>query len=587
MKKLLLLIACGMSSIGIAQQVYFEGFETGFPGTMTSGNISGTTQWSGNCGVNSGGAICPITGSGSATFFLANFNTNLAALTTPTLNLATGNYILKFKHIQRNWDGDINDLVVRISTNGGSTWTVMQTYNTHVATATERTINLNAFGLTATTQIQFVSVNRYGYANILDDIEVTTNNVQNDVALNTLTVLPIIVSGNQPIQGTIVNLGGNTINSFDIKWQINNGAINNQSLTGLNLTSGQTYNYNHATPWNATPGTYSLKVWVDNVNGGTDSNTANNEIIRSVSVATNQTTKFPIIEKFTGNWCGPCASYNNSTFNAFFNNNNQNFTYISMHLNGGTPDLNSNEFSNGRANYYAVTGIPFHAINGRTVATNATALNAAYNAALVEPAFFSLNAQYQLNGTDLVGNVNVQPFISGTYKLHVAVVENLTTLHPGSNGETSFKHVLRRMAPSASGTNVTFTAGVGQSLPFNMSLSNLAPNQLSNLSVIVFIQNDTDKVVMQSTYVPNTPLSNETVEVSTVKLYPNPVSDVLYIQSTEQAKVTVLDMSGKVLIRQSINEGTNSLPVSNLLQGVYLIQIQGANFEKTEKFVKN
>ncbi|MDV7394142.1 Omp28-related outer membrane protein, partial [Arthrospira platensis SPKY1] len=168
---------------------------------------------------------------------------------------------------------------------------------------------------------------------------------------------------------------------------------------------------------------------------------------------------------------------------------------------------NSNEFSNGRANYYGVTGIPFHAINGRTVGTNATALNTAYTAALAEPAFFSLDAQYQLNGTDLVGNVNVQPFISGNFKLHVAVVENLTTLHPGSNGETSFKHVLRRMAPTASGTTVNFSAGVGQSLPFNMSLSNLAPNQLSNLSVIVFIQNDTDKVVMQSSYVPNTPLS--------------------------------------------------------------------------------
>ncbi|MDV7392098.1 hypothetical protein RZS08_12115, partial [Arthrospira platensis SPKY1] len=170
---------------------------------------------------------------------------------TPNLNLATGNYVLKFKHIQRNWEGDINDLVIRISTNGGSTWTVVQTFNQHVANATERVINLNAYPLTATTQLQFVSVNRYGYANVLDDIEVTTNDVQNEVVLNSLDVLPIIVSGNQPIQGTIVNLGGNTINSFDIKWQLNNGAINNQSLTNLNLTSGQTYNYNHATSWNA------------------------------------------------------------------------------------------------------------------------------------------------------------------------------------------------------------------------------------------------------------------------------------------------------------------------------------------------
>jgi hypothetical protein len=589
MKKLLLFIACSISSIGLAQQVYFEGFENGFPGTMTSGNVSGTVQWSNSCTVNTGGAVCPITGNTSATFFVNSYNTNVGSLTTPTLNLASGAFLLKFKHIQRSWQGDINELVVRISTNGGSSWVVMNSYTTEALNSTERIINLSQFNPTATTQIQFAAVNRWGYASILDDIEVFENAVQNDVSLNSVDVPSIFVAGTQNISGAIQNQGGNTVNSFNIKWQLNNGAINTQSLTNLNLGPGQIFNYNHQTPWNAQAGSYSLKVWVDNVNGVVDTNLSNNEIIRTITVATQQTNKTPLLEKFTANWCGPCASYNNNTFNSFFNNNNQNFTYISYHA--SSSDGNTNPDSQGRASYYQISGFPTQNINGRDIAPgmvpSATALNTNYNQALAEPGYFSINAQHQINGSDMIGNISVTPFISGTYKLHVAVIENLTSLHLGSNGETSFKHVLRRMSPNNSGNNVTFTHGVGQSIPFNINLSGLSANQLSNLSVIVFIQNDADKSILQSTYAPNAPLSNDTVEASIVKLYPNPVSDILYIQSTESAKVTVIDMSGKVLLRQSITEGTNSLPVSNLLQGVYLIQIQGTNFEKIEKFVKN
>lgn len=590
MKKILLLMACALSSLGFGQQLYFEGFESGFPGSMVTANVQGSIPWTGNCaGISTGGAPCPLSGSASATFFVNAFTSTTATLTTPTLNLSTGAFLLKFKHVQRNWEGDVNELMVRISTNGGANWTVMAHYINEVVNVTERVINLNQFALTANTQIQFAGINRWGRAIILDDIEVIANNAQNDVALNTLNLNNIILSGNQNIAGNVQNMGSNVVNSIDLKWQLDNGTVNTQNLTNLNLAPGQIFNYNHSTPWNAQPGMYSLKVWVDNVNNGTDPTPTNNEIIRTITVAMGQMPKTPLFEKFTANWCGPCANYVNNSFGPFFANNSQNITYVSYH--SSESDGNTNASSQARAAYYQISGYPTQNINGRDIAPgmvpSATALNNNYNQALLEPSYFNMTSQYQITGTNMVGNINVMPLISGSYKIRVAVVENLTTLHQGSNGQTSFRHVLRRMAPNANGIDASFTHGVVQSFPFEVNLTGLAANQISNLSVVIFIQNDADKSVLQSTYAANTPLSNENFENVSVKLYPNPASETLYIQSPNAAKVAVIDITGKVLAQYNITEGTHSIPISRLTNGVYLIKIQGDNFEKIEKFVKN
>ena len=90
---------------------------------------------------------------------------------------------------------------------------------------------------------------------------------------------------NNIIKGDIKNLGSSTITSIDLNYSIDNGATITQNLTGLSIATFTEYDFSHSTPWWAPPGTYSVKVWISNVNGlGPDANSGNDEITRIITV---------------------------------------------------------------------------------------------------------------------------------------------------------------------------------------------------------------------------------------------------------------------------------------------------------------
>ncbi len=71
-----------------------------------------------------------------------------------------------------------------------------------------------------------------------------------------------------------------------------------------------------------------------------------------------------------------------------------------------------------------------------------------------------------------------------------------------------------------------------------------------------------------------------------IKVYPNPVSNVLYIDAPQRVFVTVLTMDGKMLLAQ---KEAISVNVGQLANGTYMIMIYDENnmLLKAEKFIKN
>jgi hypothetical protein len=70
-------------------------------------------------------------------------------------------------------------------------------------------------------------------------------------------------------------------------------------------------------------------------------------------------------------------------------------------------------------------------------------------------------------------------------------------------------------------------------------------------------------------------------------LYPNPVNDVLTINITKAtAQISILDLNGFVVMKQSLNELFNYLNVSSLPNGIYLCKIESEGLIETLKFVK-
>lgn len=75
------------------------------------------------------------------------------------------------------------------------------------------------------------------------------------------------------------------------------------------------------------------------------------------------------------------------------------------------------------------------------------------------------------------------------------------------------------------------------------------------------------------------------LNTNSVKLYPNPVSDKLFIKSTEQIEsVTIYNINGQLIKRT--NEIINGVDVSVLSSGLYMIEIKTNNNTINQKFLK-
>jgi Secretion system C-terminal sorting domain/CARDB len=598
MKKLLLILLVTTMNFTGNAQIFSENFETSFPGQMTLTQIAGTTPWGFGCtGINLGGATCPISGTRSATFYVNSYAQNIAGMNTPPLNLANGAYHLKFKHIQRSWDGDVNPLYVRISNDNGANWTTAIIYQEGVMNATERTLNLNQFTLSATTIIQFAVVNSWGYATILDDISVVENTVQNDSKMISFDMDRIVSSGNKTIQGSLRNFGGNVINSISLKYQVNNETIQSQTISGLSVSPGQLYNFSHQTQWNAIAGSVnSIKVWVDQVNGVADSNTTDNEIIKDVFVSTGSTVYKPMIEKFTGSTCPPCASYNNATFNPFYTAENANFNYVAYQMNwpanaaAGFPNGDPYYTAEGgvRRGFYGVNSITSLWISGANYSTsnNQATLTTHLNTEAAKPGYFGLIAGREIANNTATVNYVITPFVSGNYTIQAAVIEKTTTGNVGSNGETSFKHVMMKMIPNASGTTITTTAGTPITGQISASLVGTFVEEVSDLEVIIFIQDNVTRQVLQSTTATVGLLSDAKFEKNVINIYPNPATNSLNIGTEEMVNVKITDLTGKIVLTIAQANNERAINIESLAPGMYMVNVSNQNINETIKLLK-
>ncbi len=69
--------------------------------------------------------------------------------------------------------------------------------------------------------------------------------------------------------------------------------------------------------------------------------------------------------------------------------------------------------------------------------------------------------------------------------------------------------------------------------------------------------------------------------ITDIKLYPNPVKDILYISNTTAEDYKIFDMGGKLINSGKLERG--SVNVSSLIKGAYMIQIG----ETSKRFIKN
>jgi hypothetical protein len=80
-------------------------------------------------------------------------------------------------------------------------------------------------------------------------------------------------------------------------------------------------------------------------------------------------------------------------------------------------------------------------------------------------------------------------------------------------------------------------------------------------------------------------LSNASLLADAVSVYPNPVRDMLNVQTPAAAELSIVDITGKCMQELS-SAGFSAIDLSGLSRGIYFLRITTAEATKTEKIVR-
>ncbi|WP_042722105.1 T9SS type A sorting domain-containing protein [Flavobacterium sp. B17] len=119
-------------------------------------------------------------------------------------------------------------------------------------------------------------------------------------------------------------------------------------------------------------------------------------------------------------------------------------------------------------------------------------------------------------------------------------------------------------------TNRNYSGGIGfDQLPFLNTNSSLS-FQIDEMQIFA---------TQQSTL-----STREANPKSAVTIYPNPVTDVLYLKEMTKASVLIYNAAGQLVLNQTVNNG--QVNVSTLPKGIYMLSISADGKSYTTKFIK-
>ncbi len=169
---------------------------------------------------------------------------------------------------------------------------------------------------------------------------------------------------------------------------------------------------------------------------------------------------------------------------------------------------------------------------------------------------------------------------TGNFKLYVALLEKDVTYEvaPGTNGESVFNHVMRKMLPDASGTILKTSWTAGEEIVISQENISIPAyyQDFKNLEIVAFIQSN-DKSVKQAAYAaPKTDIPGPNCDVALSKMEFSRSGSVTYpvvsLDNNSNETITSLmftltypDKTEKTITyTQPISPGKSSIALSDL-----------------------
>jgi hypothetical protein len=542
---------------------------------------------------------------------------NPSILVSPYLDLSsTTGAFLKFEYYFNKafYTGGtpIESFTVKGSIDSGKTWTDLKSPEATPNAWGTAYVDLSAYDNKADVLIGFAyydggSATQKLIGAAIDDISVFVPPAY-DISLKTIN-MPVLYDTNKaaaattPVKVSAMNLSGDTVTSIDMQYVIDGGTPVTQTFTGLSIAPFTSTELTFTTPvGNTSLASHAVTVSGTTVNGGTDPNTADNAVTAAFLGASKSVAKACLIEEFTSSTCPPCASFN-VTFDPLIEANNvnkpeSNFNTIKYQMNWPNPgnDASYNPHGNTRKGYYNVGGIPDHYTNGKAGGSGG---QAEIDECKKETAFVEIDGSYTITNDSAWTQVSVTPYfnLSRAYKVYIALVE-IDYWNPyATTTQSHYYHAMRRMLPSGSGYSANMLAdntALSYQSAIELKTGNVTQGSYNlwshpkNTNLVVFIQDDASKNVLQSKVIPSkwpVGIEEKGSLMSQIALYPNPSNDYTTVgfnlEKAAEVKVEVTDMVGRTVYASAnkLAAGFAEVRISTaeFTSGLYNVKISAEN----------
>jgi hypothetical protein len=214
-----------------------------------------------------------------------------------------------------------------------------------------------------------------------------------------------------------------------------------------------------------------------------------------------------LVESFSQASCGPCAAQN-PALEALLAANPTKAVAIKYQVSwpGFDPMYNQNSAEvDARVSYYNISGVPDRVLDGTNQDASQTSIDNRY----AVPSPVNMTISHTINPGFATADITVTITAPAVWNptntvLHVGMIEQLIEFSsaPGSNGETEFHNVMRKMVAGWNGSSVTAanfaSAGGSQTFTFEDVAIPSYIYDLTELGFVAWVQNTTTKEVYQA-----------------------------------------------------------------------------------------
>ena len=509
-----------------------------------------------------------------------------------------------FKHGSYQWDVDSTYTVCVIDND-------CYTFNWHGGTSNTVTVSYNGSQVDQTTATGDYSL--YSIGNNCPAV---------DAKLDNLSFPGYAAPGsNVDITGTIINVGQTPVTSFDVNYIIDGGSpVGTYSVTGQNITTGNSYDFTHNIPFNeTTEALYSVKVFISNVNSGADANASNDSLSKSILVSSSMMQRKVVLEQFTTENCPNCPPV--LQYLEPIVDGNEDIILLTHHSGYGTDwltvDPEDNDmlaFYNAGGSTFAPAGMVDRYYNGQDNDGDGTPEpgpvfwdgdpygETALNARLGIPALVSVNIGGTYNSSTHQLNVTVYgDFLTdftGSIGTSLWITEDgiTTTNQSGYTGTFTHRFTDRDAISNEWGDQITTPTTAGGTYTKTYSYTVNSSWNYNNLYLVAMV-NQIDGSDVNNREVHNAnqvkltnlqPVGNSSLLIEdNVQIYPNPTSGKISLVNVADATVEVYNILGDLLISKEKTNAIEILDLSSFRNGNYIIKIKKNDSVITKRVVLN